>query len=224
MIVPGMFRNKGMTGYNILLGNNPDISQYVEFEFYYYCWYWDSPQGFPHDKKQLGIWIGVAQRFVQPMIYYFKSNNRNVIFWGTVSPLESSYYNVNETNFRLNYLDNTTNGRVGDYLNSISENKIQILDMGEDDLISKLAFSFDIERDKIDNINEEFYLDVKSHNYDEARSNDVESEAFHKFLCVYIKLPRDDKYSKVLYHVGKKDNNGKFNGTSNYNPIINMAV
>ena len=31
MIIPGMFINKGRTGYEILLRNTPDISEYVEF-------------------------------------------------------------------------------------------------------------------------------------------------------------------------------------------------
>ena len=44
MIVPGMFINKGRTGYEILFVNNSDIIKYVEFEFYDYCWYWNQPR------------------------------------------------------------------------------------------------------------------------------------------------------------------------------------
>ena len=161
-----MFRNKGITGYDIIFGNTPDIIQYVEFEFYDYCWYWDLPQGFPHDKKQLGRWIGVAHRFFQVMVYYIISNNRKVISRGSVSPLDPLDYDVNVTRFRLKYLDNTPNGSIGDYINSISENNIQTIYMGEDGILSKLALSFVIERDKIENINEKFYLDVNSSNYD----------------------------------------------------------
>ena len=34
MIAPGMYRNKGRTGYGIIFGNTLDISEYVEFKFY----------------------------------------------------------------------------------------------------------------------------------------------------------------------------------------------
>ena len=39
MIVPEMFRNKGRTGYEIMFGNTSDINEYVQFDFYDYCWY-----------------------------------------------------------------------------------------------------------------------------------------------------------------------------------------
>ena len=52
MMVPPMYRNNGRSGYEIVHGHTPDISEYVEFEFYEYCWYWDTPQSYPHEKKQ----------------------------------------------------------------------------------------------------------------------------------------------------------------------------
>ena len=69
MIVTGMFRNKGRTGYEIISVNTPDIIEYVKFDIYDYCWYWDSPHDFPHNKKNLGRWIRVAHRFRKSMVY-----------------------------------------------------------------------------------------------------------------------------------------------------------
>ena len=34
MIIPGMVRNKGINGYEILFGNTPEIIKYVKFKFY----------------------------------------------------------------------------------------------------------------------------------------------------------------------------------------------
>ena len=51
VMVPGMYRNKGRTGHEVVFGNTPDISEYVKFNFYDYCWYWDTLQDFPHEKK-----------------------------------------------------------------------------------------------------------------------------------------------------------------------------
>ena len=33
-----LFRNKGRTGYDIIFGNKPETSKYMEFDFYDYCW------------------------------------------------------------------------------------------------------------------------------------------------------------------------------------------
>ena len=64
--------------------------------------------------------------------------------------------------------------------------------MVQDDLISQLKFSFDIESDKIDNINEGLYSDIKTPDYDEAPSNDTEREGFDNFLGVCVELPGDE--------------------------------
>ena len=73
--------------------------------------------------------------------------------------------------------------------------------MCKGDLIPQFALSLDIKSDKIDNINEDFYLDGKRPDYDEATYNNVESEEFDKFLVVYVELPGDKKESKVLARV-----------------------
>ena len=65
--------------------------------------------------------------------------------------------------------------------------------MGENDIISQLTFSFDIESDNIDNIKEKFDSEGKRNNYDKSPYEDVESEAFDKFLGVYVELPGDNK-------------------------------
>ena len=60
--------------------------------------------------------------------------------------------------------------------------------MGEDDIFSQLALSFNIEIDKIGYINKDFYSDGKRPDYDEAPSNYVKIKSFDKFLGVYVEL------------------------------------
>ena len=67
--VSGMYRNKGRTGYEMVYGSTPDISEYVEFQFYDYCFYWDTPQSFLHEKKHMGRWLGIAHRICQSMVF-----------------------------------------------------------------------------------------------------------------------------------------------------------
>jgi hypothetical protein len=90
MMVPPMYRNNGRSGYEIVHGHTPDISEYVEFEFYEYCWYWDTPQSYPHEKKQLGRWLGIAHRVGQSMVFWIMNVNGKVIGRSTVSPLDPS--------------------------------------------------------------------------------------------------------------------------------------
>ena len=62
---------------------------------------------------------------------------------------------------------------------------------------------------------------------EEAPTNDVNSEAFGKFLGIYLELPRDDGESKVLGSVKnrKRDHDGVLViGKSHNNPVLNTAV
>ena len=104
------------------------------------------------------------------------SDYRKVIYCITISPLELSEYDVNKTNVRIKELGNTIKGITSDYINAISENNIQRPDMGKYYIISQLSFSFKIESNKIEDINEEFYSDGKMPDYYQALSNDAESK------------------------------------------------
>ena len=90
-------------------------------------------------------------------------------------------------------MDNKIKGSIGDYRNYIIENNTQIPDMVKDNIISQLTLLLEIESDKIDDINEEFYLDGKRPEYAESPSNIVYSKALDKFLGVYVELPVDEK-------------------------------
>ena len=74
--------------------NTPYVSKYVEFELYDYCWYWYSPQAFPHEKNHLVRWLGVAQISIQAMVYYVISDNGYVLGRSNVPPLDPSDYDV----------------------------------------------------------------------------------------------------------------------------------
>ena len=87
MLFPGIFRNKIRTGYEIIFRTTLEIKEYVEFEFYDYCWCWDSPQMFTHENNHLGIWFGVAHIVVQAMVYYVMRDNGKVVYHITVSLL-----------------------------------------------------------------------------------------------------------------------------------------
>jgi hypothetical protein len=59
----------GRTPYEFLTGNTPDISEYLEFEWYQPIWIYN-PATFPEQKRTIGRWIGVAHRVGQAMCYW----------------------------------------------------------------------------------------------------------------------------------------------------------
>jgi hypothetical protein len=68
-IVRPLCQQHGRTPYEILAGNTPDISEFLEFEWYQSVWYYE-PTAFPDQRKHLARWIGVAHRVGQAMCYW----------------------------------------------------------------------------------------------------------------------------------------------------------
>ncbi len=59
-----MHQQHGRTPYEILTGNTPDISEFLEYKWYQPVWYYE-PAAFPEQRKHLARWIGVAHRVGQ---------------------------------------------------------------------------------------------------------------------------------------------------------------
>ncbi len=59
----------GCIPYEMLIGNTPDISEFLEYEWYQPVWYFE-PTAFPNQRKILARWIGVTHRVGQAMCYW----------------------------------------------------------------------------------------------------------------------------------------------------------
>ena len=76
-------------------GETTDISEYLDFGFYDWCWYHDNDGLSP---PLLGIWIGVSHRFGSDMYYWLLTKKELVIYRMTfqrVTNLELQTIDVN---------------------------------------------------------------------------------------------------------------------------------
>ena len=48
--------SSGRTGHEEITGETPDISEYVDFDFYDWVWYWDTPD--KENNPKIGRWLG----------------------------------------------------------------------------------------------------------------------------------------------------------------------
>ena len=48
----------GHTGFEQVTGETPDISEWLNFDFYDWVWFWDKP-GEPNENPKIGCWLGV---------------------------------------------------------------------------------------------------------------------------------------------------------------------
>jgi len=62
-----------------ILGYTPDISAYSKFDWYQPVWYLKPDAHYPHQKKVLGHWIGVAESCSNLMAYRILEPNGKVV-------------------------------------------------------------------------------------------------------------------------------------------------
>jgi hypothetical protein len=67
----------------MVTGRTPDISEYVDFQWYDLLWYYDQ-EDFPEDRHRLGRWLGVAHRVGQACCYYILPESGEPIVRSTV--------------------------------------------------------------------------------------------------------------------------------------------
>ncbi|MGH3054467.1 MAG: hypothetical protein ACRDL7_05760, partial [Gaiellaceae bacterium] len=65
----GIYSLHDRTPYELVTGDTPDISEFVEFDWYQPIWYYESTD-FPNDRRLMGRWLGVSHRIGQAMCYW----------------------------------------------------------------------------------------------------------------------------------------------------------
>jgi Reverse transcriptase (RNA-dependent DNA polymerase) len=73
---------EGRTGYELIVGRTPDISEWLDFSFYDWVWYWYQPGD--DDNPRLGRWLSVAENIGGGMTYWILGENGNVNARSTV--------------------------------------------------------------------------------------------------------------------------------------------
>ena len=63
-----------------ITGDSIDISEWLEFEFYDLCWYWDNQ----HDSKESNIGLGVSHRIGSALCYWVLTKKGKILACTTV--------------------------------------------------------------------------------------------------------------------------------------------
>ena len=101
-----------------LTGETPEISEYLDFTFYDWCWYNDNA-GLGETK--LGCWLGVSHRIGSLMSYWVLTQKGNVISLTTVSRVTNLEMQIDSTKARLQEFDTAIIDRLNDEAHIIIE-------------------------------------------------------------------------------------------------------
>ena len=108
----------GRTALEQLTGETPEISEYLGFTFYDWCWYNDNA-GLGETK--LGQWLGISHHVGSLMSYWILTQQGNVILRTTVSWVTNLETPVNSTKSHLQEFDTGITDRLNDKAHIIIE-------------------------------------------------------------------------------------------------------
>ena len=115
----------GQTGYEYVTGKTPDISEFIDFDFYDLVWY--SPgahMSISEDNREIGRWLGVSHRIGSDMCYWIMGESGIPIAETTVQHVtrddmidptiakqietfnEALTVRLDDTNFKIAGIDN----------------------------------------------------------------------------------------------------------------------
>jgi hypothetical protein len=81
----------GWPGIEAVMGHTVDISEWLDFEFYDYVWYWDEKDtDMTDDQRIVGWWLGISYRVGSDMTYWILMQAGNVIERSTVKHITQS--------------------------------------------------------------------------------------------------------------------------------------
>ena len=210
----------GRTALEIITGETPDISEYLDFRFYDWVIY-RSNAGM--GETSLGRWVGVSHKVGQAMSYWIVTVSGSIISCVTVQRLTEDEKRTYEYKRRMTEFDEHLEKRLDILGSDSSSMPSEIpdwnrLSLDEDDPSFDEDFNKIINNDDIPEADEE---SGPREEKDEKTSSSSSSSIFDPYLHMEVGLPRgsDDQ----LYHARVKhraiDSEGESIGVESNNPL-----
>jgi hypothetical protein len=201
----------GHTGFAVITGDTPDISEWLDFTFYDWVGYWHPPNaaGNPHS---IGRWLGVSHRVGSALCYWILTAHGNVIARTTVQHITQDKMQLDETKAKLGNFSESLRRCIGD--GNFTTDMDGLACFINDDKPN--AYS--------DVIHDEEIFPPRVPNIDEVvDSSDVEKAAdmYHSYLGAEVVVP-DTAGVQQMARVIKQIENG--DRPQAINPLLDTSV
>jgi len=206
---------EGRTPYERVTGATPNITPYAMFEWYQPVYFHQPVAGYPHQKREIGRLIGVADNCTDELAYVVLPKSGKIQIRKAVWALEIGSENNLTVQAELLELDKGINERYGDHTLKLNRAKgvtTETLDSEPEELPPPPPELF--EGDEDDPI-EPFEPNEKSQEADLFTP-----EAMDEYLNAELLLPHGDAMQRARILRRKRDESGLPIGRRHSNPIL----
>mmetsp|Transcript_24287 Transcript_24287/g.34810 ORF Transcript_24287/g.34810 Transcript_24287/m.34810 type:complete len:1184 (-) Transcript_24287:1334-4885(-) len=191
----------GRTPHEVLTGNTPDVSEFLEFEWYQPVWYYD-PEPFPEQRRKLARWIGIAHRVGQALCYWIIPESGRPLARTTIQAVSQDELSTQVVKDQLVALD------------------LQILEhFGmQNEAPEGIDYDFNFYRE------DEDYDEIIDHVPIDPEARHPEADCYDELLLAEPLMPRGEGLERARIIGRKRDADGNPVGHYDPNPILNTRV
>ena len=202
----------GRTPLEIITGDTPDITEFLDFGFYDWCWYSDA---FGMAKTQLGRWLGVSHQVGSLMSYWLLTDKCKVTSRTMVQRVTNLEMQEDVNKSRTQAFDKAIHERINDSAR-------YIIDGGKNEPKDWATHLLDTDDDFQDEFNN-VILHPEVKEADESFTLEVMGDTY---VNMELALPQGDtlgpRYARVTKRL--RDANGIPIGTAHDNPIFDTRM
>ena len=208
----------GRTALERITGDTPDISEWLDFEFYDQVWYWDNQ----HDSKEpkIGRWLGVAHRVGSALCYWVLSDKGQIYARTTVQHITQEELQKPEIQQLIRSYQSLLETTIG--------TDEFVTDMDGWDAFVNDDIPGETDEDLLDYIQQNHGIPEMPEiddivNHDDARK---QADTYDQFIGAEVCLPNMMDGTNAMARVIKrvKDNDGNAIGTDRDNPLMNTSM
>ena len=199
------------SGLELVSGQTPDISEWLDFDFYDRVWYWDQKKmDIGDEQARIGRWLGIAHRIGSDMTYWILTEAGHVIARSTVQHITIMDMASDAIKNRVLAFDEHLLTRLSDENYQLDmPNHVFYLqdDDGDDDNVENDNIPRDVE-----------YGDMIQP--PKLDADEIEYETFDQYIGAefMVNSNGDSVPAKVVKRA--RDNDGKPIGTKHSNPLL----
>lgn len=196
------------TPYEATLGNTPDISSLVPFDFYDIIWYHEETVSFPEPTLKIGRWLGEASDFGQAMCYWILSEHAKPIVRSTVQLIPTDKLKTTEIQAQVKSLNEVIAEKLG----------------GPSEVDS--IYKYELDKDPDVNIPDHITPEYVPVDFEKQmpEADEWDSEAYDKYIAAEVCLPKNGEEVLAKVVGRKRDHDGNPIGKANANPILDTRL
>jgi hypothetical protein len=217
-------RLEGRTPYEWVHGISPDISAFINFDFYDYVFFTQHPKPlFPEPKRSIGRWLGPSKSIVCDLVFKILTKSGHVIHTSAVEPVTLEERDTEAYKKLIHDYDKAINEKLGlglaDGLGLAEENILDVFGLEGETSPEVL-----VDESQVCTVRVHGSVGQETMETERVLADVSSGDTDPGWETARVNIPRGDSTRRGVVRRKKRDHNGDLIGTHDSNPILDTTI